>query len=177
MGSCASDGRVDFLHQGQEVQAYLVARVFVLQVGAVGDVRLALAVEVVQEVIAREAEQGADDVAVAWADTSQAVDARAPHQVEEEGLHAVVGMVGHGYGVGAQLLTEGFEPLVAQLACGHFDGDVSVGGVLRGVEVDDMQGDVPFLAQVTDELLVAVGLLAAQVKVAMRRFACIAQLR
>ena len=86
-------------------------------------------------------------------------------------------MVGRGYGVGAQLLTEGFEPLVAQLACGHFDGDVSVGGVLRGVEVDDMQGDVPFLAQVADELFVAVGFLAAQVEVAMRRLACITQLR
>ena len=86
-------------------------------------------------------------------------------------------MVGHGYGVGFQLLTEGFEPLVAQLARGHFDGDVPVGGVLGGVEVDNVQGDVPLLAQAADELFVAVGFLAAQVEVAMRRLACITQLR
>ena len=130
-----------------------------------------------QDVIARQAEQGADDAAVAWADAPQTVDARAPHQVEQEGLHAVVGMMGHGYGVGSQLLTESFEPLVAQLARGHFDGDVPVGGVLRGVEVDNVQGDVPLLAQAADELLVAVSLLSTQVEVAMRRFACITQLR
>ena len=121
--------------------------------------------------------RGADDVAVEWADTSQAVDARAPHQVEEEGLHAVVGMVGHGYGAGAQRLSEGSDRLLALRACGHFDGAAPVGGVLRGVEVDNVQGDVTLLAQAADELFVAVGFLAAQVEVAMRRFACIAQLR
>jgi len=86
-------------------------------------------------------------------------------------------MMGHGYGVCFQLPTESLEPLVAQLAGGHLDGEMPAGGMLGRIEVDHVQGDVPLLAQAADEPFVAVGLLAAQVEVAMRRLAGIAQLR
>ena len=58
------DGRVDFLHHGQQVQAYFVTSVFIQQIGAVRYVILPYAVQITDDFFAFQAKQRTYDVPV-----------------------------------------------------------------------------------------------------------------
>lgn len=58
------DGWVDFLHHGQQVQAYFVTSVFILQIGAVRYVILPYAVQITDDFFAFQAKQRTYDVPV-----------------------------------------------------------------------------------------------------------------
>ena len=70
------DGWVDFLHHGQQVQAYFVTSVFILQIGAVRYVILPYAVQITDDFFSFQAKQGTYDVPVFWAYSPYPVDAR-----------------------------------------------------------------------------------------------------
>lgn len=58
------DGWVDFLHHGQQVQAYFVTSVFILQIGAVRYVILPYAVQITDDFFSFQAKQRTYDVPV-----------------------------------------------------------------------------------------------------------------
>jgi hypothetical protein len=86
--------------------------------------------------------EGADDVGVARLYASQSAQACAAYEVEEEGLDAVVAMVGDADVVGVDVAAELLEIGVAQVACCHLDADMMQVGIGMRVEVDEVEGYV-----------------------------------
>ena len=136
-----------------------------------------LFVEPQQNILSREAKQGAHNVPVARFDASEPVYARTPDEVHEKGLYGIVLMVSHtdvgSFDVAAQLLEIG----IAQLSCCHFYADTSHRGIFPGVEVGEVQLDVKTLTEILDKNLVALALVASQLEVAMHGFYLITQLK
>ena len=74
-------------------------------------------------------------MSVSRSDACQSVDARAPYQVDEECLHAVVAMMSHTDTLRLQVLDELFEIAVTQFASRHLDAYLMERGILFCIEV------------------------------------------
>ena len=168
-------GGIDRLDHREDLQADLVALDVGHEVGAVRDVGPSETVEVADEVGAADAQQRAHHVALARFHARQPMDARPPDEVEEDGLHGVVAMMGHTDGLGPDSLPELAKVGVAQLACRHFDTDAMQLGVGARVEVGTVERDGQLVAQRLAEVLVAVGLVATQLEVAVDGLQAVAQ--
>lgn len=90
------DGGVYLLHHGKQVQAYFVAGIFVLQIGAVRHVGLPDTFQITDDFLSVQAEQGADYMSVSGAYAPQPVDAGTANQIEQQCLYTVILMVGDG---------------------------------------------------------------------------------
>lgn len=188
--------RQELLHEGEELVAYLIAQGVKVGVGGVGDVGQVVVGQIVEDLLAREAEQGADHVGlfVVGDDACKALDACASHEIHEEGLEGVVlvmaeGEEGGGRWLGGpteirrerwlgdptemrrerwlRWLEEGAPPGVAELTGCHFEGEVVLLHVGEGVELLDAELDAELVAELLAEMLVAVGFSATEVEVAM----------
>ena len=77
-------------------------------------------------------------------------------------------MMRHSYIAKAMRLTQSLEPVVAQTTRRHFDAFARALRLLFRVEMFYEKADTQFLAQVSDELFVAVAFFAPQMKIAVR---------
>ena len=84
-------------------------------------------------------------------------------------------MVGNGHGLTARFGAQPLEPVVTQLAGGHFDADLVGGRVVGGGEVLDVERHAEALAELADKQFVALRLFAAQVEVAVGGMTGVAQ--
>ncbi len=186
--------RQELLHEGEELVAYLIAQGVKVGVGGVGDVGQVVVGQIVEDLLAREAEQGADHVGlfVVGDDACKALDACASHEIHEEGLEGVVLVMAEGEEgggdptemrrerwlgdptemrrerwLGGRWLEEGAPPGIAELAGGHFEGEVMLLHVGEGVELLDVELDAELVAELLAEMLVAVGFSATEVEVTM----------
>lgn len=189
--------RQELLHEGEELVAYLIAQGVKVGVGGVCDVGQVVVGQIVEDLLAREAEQGADHVGlfVVGDDACKALDACASHEIHEEGLEGVVLVMAEGEEGGrrwlggpteirrerwlgdptemrrerwlGRWLEEGAPPGVAELTGGHFEGEVVLLHVGEGVELLDEELDAELVAELLAEMLVAVGFSATEVEVAM----------
>ena len=166
---------VDALEEGEDVEPHLVAGIVVLQVGVVGHVVLPDVLQIGEDVPTGQAEEGTHHVAVPGLHSAESADAGASHGVEEEGLDVVVLMMPHGDGFGTDLVAEGAEPLIAELARRHLDADFLLTGIGLGVEVRPMECPAHLPAEGLDELLVALALVAPEVEVAVHRHHLVSQ--
>ncbi len=169
------DGGVYLLHHGKQVQAYFVAGIFVLQIGAVRHVGLPDTFQITDDFLSVQAEQGADYMSVSGAYAPQPVDAGTANQIEQQCLYTVILMVGDGNDSCTACFPCFFEPRVAQFPCSHFDGDMPFLCFLLRVEVDGVQRHPVLQAELAYKVLVAVGFRSAQMEVAMGGFACVSQ--
>jgi hypothetical protein len=119
-------------------------------------------------------EEGAEDFSFGegddWVDRAQAFGPGATEELHKNGFSLVVEGVGGEDAIGVAGGEEGGEEFVAGVACGFFDGfGIATGSVLGdaagNVGVVEVEGDVEVDAEVFDELLVGVGLFAAEVVV------------
>ena len=83
-------------------------------------------------------------------------------------------MVGDGDDGNMLVVEDGEEPIVAEVACGHLDGEMPLLGVGDGVELRYEELDVEIVAEVSDEGLVGVGLVATEMEIAVRGDAVVA---
>ena len=162
---------------GQQDVAYLVARIVVFKVGAVGHVVLSQRFQIVYDFITAGTEQRAHDFSVARLYSGKSCDSRAAHKVQKESLDVVVAMVGHGNNGAAQGGALTLEPVVAQFAACHFGRHTMAFLVGFDIEIGASQLDVEVVAKFTHKRLVAVSLVAAQVEVAVGSDAVAAQRR
>lgn len=58
------DGRIDFLHHGEQVKPYFITGIFILQIGAVCYIVLSCAVQVINNFFAVQTKERAYDVLV-----------------------------------------------------------------------------------------------------------------
>ena len=110
-------------------------------------------------------QQGTDQNASYRRNPCQSIQSGAPGQVEQEGLRVVIGIVGGGDLVGAQLLGGGGEKAVAHGAGGFLHPFALFLGLLGHVAPAHHQGDAPLLAPLDHEVLVPLGLLPPQLMV------------
>ena len=103
------------------------------------------------------------------------MNARAAHQVEQERLGVVVFVVSHADDLKIALGDEARKPRIAQSACRHLNAFAVGFGLGLRVEVTDVQRNGQPACQFFTESLVAVALVAAQVKVAVGRLYAVAQ--
>lgn len=103
--------RQELLHEGEELVAYLIAQGVKVGVGGVGDVGQVVVGQIVEDLLAREAEQGADHVGlfVVGDDACKALDACASHEIHEEGLEGVVLVMAEGEEGGGRWLGDPTE--------------------------------------------------------------------
>ena len=97
----------------------------------------------------------------------EAGKAGAPHEVEEEGLGGVVGMMGGEEGGIALLAAEGGEPAVAQAAGGILDAEALGGGVVGSVKAGQVERDTKVVGETADKVLVAVTVAQPQAEIAV----------
>ena len=81
----------------------------------------------------------------------------------------------HGDGLSPQLAAERLEPFVAQGAGGHLRGDAVLVGIVGRVEIDATEGEAERFGGLLGKVGVGVGLVVAQVEVAMGRQAGVAE--
>ena len=99
---------------------------------------------------------------------SEASEAGAAKEVQDEGFSVVVGVVRHGNGVEATLDGDACEPSVPQFACRHLDADAMLCGVGRCVEVGAEKLNSVILSPFLYELRIRVALGSAEMEVAVR---------
>lgn len=158
---------VERAKERQQLMAHLVATVLQCGVGAVLDIFKVVLADVGIDVGTAEYEQRSYYAAVDWANAVETGNACATQEVDKEGLNGVVAMVGHNDIVKVFLLTDLFEKIVAQMACGFLDGEMVEGGILSGVELCHMDCAVVALGQLAHKLFVAVGVVATQMEIAV----------
>ena len=100
---CPGIGEVLF-EEGQDGVADAVASVVVLGIGAVGDKVLSDGGQIVGDIASCNSQQRPPDALVESFHPSESSQSGATHEVEEKGLHLVVGMVGYGDEVIAVLI-------------------------------------------------------------------------
>ena len=103
------------------------------------------------------------------------IDTSSADEVEQQGLHRIVLMVGHGNHVKPMCLAQPLKLAVAKFAGSHLYGLLVLRGIGRGVEVCHFARHAKRAAQVGDKLLVAVALFAPKVEVAVHGMAVVAQ--
>ena len=139
-------GRIDILQKGHDVEAHLVSLHLVFKVGVVDHEFLSQAVQIIEHLLARHAEHGSEDIAVAPLHALQPAHARAPDDVEQDGLHLVVAVVGYADAVSMDVEAERSEIVVAQVTRSHFDRYLMQGGISLCVKVDFVQLDALLFA-------------------------------
>ena len=136
---------------------------------------IALGAQEIFNVAARHAQHGAHHMAVAPRHAMQAAQPRAAHQVEQQRFDVVVAVVGHGYGDGPRLAAHAFEKGIALIAGLHLYAHTGKAGRTGCLEVGAVQGHAVTCAEVGHESRVAVGLSAAEMKIAVGRLDVISQ--
>ena len=81
----------------------------------------------------------------------------------------------HGDGLSPQLAAEGVEPFVTQGAGSHLRGDAVLAGIVGCVEIDATEGEAECFGGLLGKVGVGVGLVVAQVEVAMGSHAGVAE--
>ena len=81
----------------------------------------------------------------------------------------------YGDGLSPQLAAERLEPFVAQGAGSHLCGDAVLAGIVGRVEIDATEGEAERFGGLLGKVGVGVGLVVAQVEVAMGRHAEVAE--
>ena len=102
-------------------------------------------------------DEGADDLAAAVGDAGETPGAAAADKVHEQGLGVIVGVVGGGDEVTAQLHTFFFQKFIAQLTGGFFDAQPFGTGVGGHIAPAQNKGDALTLAVALDKERVAHG--------------------
>ena len=97
------------------------------------------------------------------------MNACAAQKVEQEGFDVVVAVVRHGNIVEFALAPQRVEPFVAQSPRRHFYAFVSLGCRRPCVEPHRVQAHAALLAKFSHEPLIALALLATQLKITVRR--------
>ena len=120
-GRCCRKRRRELIEKGNQAEADFVAEDIIDKVGGVGDVALADGIEILEDILTADTEQGADNVAVAGTDAREAVDACTTEEVHQEGLDGIVTMMGDTDGLGPDVLTQLVEIAVAEFAGRHFN--------------------------------------------------------
>ena len=169
------DRGVDGLQQGDDIESHLVALDIVDKIGAVGDISLALLAEPLFDVAAAHGEQRTHHMTIAGSDAGESVDAGTPDEIEEHGLDAVFAMVGHTHGGGTDGKAQLLEITITQIACSHLYAHLMEVGIGTGVKVGKMKRDGVTATEVDAELLIAIGLVATEVEVAVSRLNMITQ--
>lgn len=162
--------------RGQHVQPDAVAHSIALQIGAVGHKVLVDRRQIVQDVLAANTQQGADDSLALAPHACHSAQTSSAQEVEQKGFCLVVAMMSYGNTLCSSLLDLAFEPPIAQFACRHLDAHVVQQGKFAGVEMLYRESDIEFPAQSGNKGFVAVRLLATQVKVAVQSMQAVAQL-
>ena len=104
-GDVIRGGGRKLIEKGNQTQTDFVAEDIIDEVGGVGDVVLADGIEVLEDVLAADAEQRTDNVAIAGTDASQTVNACTAEKVHQESLHRIVTMMGDTDSLGPDILT------------------------------------------------------------------------
>ena len=81
----------------------------------------------------------------------------------------------HGDGLSPQLAAERLEPFVAQGTGSHLRGDAVLAGIVGRVEIDATEGEAECFGGLLGKVSVGVGLVVAQVEVAMGSHAGVAE--
>ena len=176
LGNRLADRRVEGLQQRNHVQPELVAHELVLQVRAVSHIVLSQGRQILQNLRPAHAQERTHHFAVHGTDALQAVDARAPHQVEQERLHTVVAVMGHCHHLRPAGPEPFGKPAVTQFPRRHLDGNAPRSRIRLRIEVRHLQRYSQPFGQVAHKPLVAHRLLPAEVKVTMSRLTRIPQL-
>ena len=113
---------------------------------------------------------------IARLDATQTTKPRATNEVEQNGLNAVVAMVGNTNVMGMDIASQTLEIAVTQIACCHFDTHMMEFGIRAGVKVNEMQRYIKTPTELLTKLLIAHRLLTAQMEVAMGCLYAYAQL-
>ena len=146
-GNAVGNRRIDGAKQGQNLQSDLVAHHIGDQVGTVCHIVLLLQRQILQNILTAHIEQRTQYVSVSRSDACQSVDARAPYQVDEECLHAVVAMMSHTDTLRLQVLDELLEIAITQFASRHLDAYLMERGILFCIEVYAMKGHAKTFAE------------------------------
>ena len=151
-------GRVELLQQGDDLVAEPVPGVGGVGVGAVLHVGEGMLPQVGQDLGPGGGEKGPDQLPPPGADTSEALEAAAPDEVEEHGLHVVVGVVGGGDEASPQLFRRLFQKVIAQGPGGLLDTGPTALGLSGDISGAHHAGHLPLPAQLFHKGGVPVGL-------------------
>ena len=122
--------------QRQEIQADLVAQHVGLKVGGVCDVILTDGIEILQDLLTADTEQGTDDMTVTGTDARQSMDACPTEEVHEQRLNGIVPMMGHADCLGTKIITQLIEITIAQFAGSHFNAYLMKISIFNCIKVD-----------------------------------------
>ncbi len=158
----------------QHFVADTVPRVRDVVVGAVGHVGQTEVRAIRLDVLAAEVDQRPDDAAAHRRDAGQTGEAGAAREVEEDGLRVVRRRVGGGNAHPGQVRVLPEDPVgdlleeaVAHLPAAGLEGLSAGRSQFRHIGVEGRERDAPFLTEGPAELLVPVGLRAADAVVDM----------
>ena len=95
------------------------------------------------------------------------MNARTANKIHQQRLDCIVTMMGNTYLSGFNIAPKLLEIAVTQLTSSHFNAHLMDAGISNCIEMTYMKRNAMFVTERYDELLVAVGLSAAQAKVAV----------
>ena len=128
-GNIVGGSRRELFEKGDELQTDLVAEDVRLEVGGIGDVVLTDGIEVLEDVVTADAEQGTDDVFIMGTDARESVNTGTTEKVHQEGLDGIVTMMGHTDGLGPNILQQLTKIAVAEFARRHLNAYLMKGSV------------------------------------------------
>lgn len=106
----------------------------------------------------------------------QTFDPSAPDQVDKKRFHGIVGMVGCQNPGVAMRFDQFLEPVVAELTGRHLRGKLVFSSIFPGIEMDGMAVCIDGNGIVFTKSGIGIGLVSAQLKIAMRQVETIARL-
>ena len=106
----------------------------------------------------------------------QTFDPCAPDQVHKQGFQCIVGMMGcQNKGI-AMFFNQFLKPVVAELTGGHLCGKLVFGSIIPGIEMNGVAVCVNGSGIGFTKFGIGIGLVSAQLKIAMREVETIARL-
>ena len=139
--------------------------------------RQMLILEISLYLLPRDRQEGTHHKTVAGTHRGKAGNARAPHQIQQQGLHTVVAVMRHGYRLGSVFPALRFEPVVAQLATSHLDREALFAGIALRIERYFIERYPECPSRLTGKIAVSQRFVASQIEIAMTGDTRIAQPR
>ena len=158
---------VDFAHERQDVKAYFVAHHVIHQVGTVGDISHTLLLQESLNVRPPHTKERPHHMVARGSDARQTMDARSSYQVEQDGLHRIITMMGHRHGLCTDVVSQLLKIIIPETPCCHFNADMPKFGIFTSCEVDRVERDGKFFAKATTKILIPFGLLPTKLEIAM----------
>ena len=159
--------RVNLLQCRYHLQTILVACGVSLKISAVGDKTLTSFIYISFDILSRHIEQRSYHTSVHWSYSRQSLQSRATHKVHQHRFHVVVTVMRHNDGLSPNILSQSFEIAVSQVACSSLYAQLMQRSISTSVEMHAVQRHAKPLTQTSHKRLVAVGLLATQMEVAV----------